>query len=130
MPNLTPIQQLDAVLTLFQKANGLHFKSIQNKISIGDIELREIMQKLCDDKYIRHKEIENSPGSNLGKYYSLTFEGRLFEKGGGYIYQKRKETISIILQFLSTLLIAVGTILAGMYGVFEFLKYYGYIHHP
>lgn len=68
-------------------------------------------EKLIRDKYIMQ----------YGQDYRATIEGRIFFEKGGYIGEKRRQTISVILQSIVTGLIAIGTI--GLL-ILEWQKYH------
>ena len=72
-----------------------------------------IFKKLINDGYI-------SEENNL---YSITFEGKLFSKNGGYKKQIRNQSNQASLQFWQTWAIVIGTAAAGAYGLLEIGKW-------
>jgi hypothetical protein len=57
---------------------------------------------------------------------NATLKGLEFYRAGGFRGRRRRETISAVLQSLETVLIVLGTVCAGAYGVVEIWKYF----HP
>ena len=84
--------------------------------SIGSIDITNteaIIDKLQRDGLLK----------SMVEGYKITFDGRIFHEMGGYTEKVRKESTSTSLQSWQTWAIAVGTILGGLYGLVEILKY-------
>jgi len=91
-------------------ANRLFETSNRNK--------RTIMEKLIKDGYAARLDIEG-----IDKYF-ITFEGLIFIKKGGYSNQHKKESKTKFILSFQTWLIVIGTVLAGIYGIFEMFKFF------
>jgi len=76
-----------------------------------------IIEKLVKDGYL----------SQDRALLSITFEGKLFSKQGGYREKNRKESISYRNAYIQTLVLTGGTAAAGAYGIFEICKWI--FHH-
>ena len=157
--SLTPLEKLDKVITYLNEnlIRPVHTlaeigEGLKNeKAEIENSELLLILNKLKQDKFI---EIENreikyltAPDTEeiitIELYFSITFEGRLFNQEGGYTRKKEKEDVEINrlktleqnerrqakgLVFLQ-IIIAIGTAIASFYYILEILKDYSHKRH-
>jgi hypothetical protein len=129
-----PTQELDKVLNFIISDDlaALTADTIQEKANIDNIKtLLEILGKLEKDGHIeKNNAINKSISDTFGTYlfyYSSTFNGRLFSESGGYAMQNKKQKTLSRNEYIRTLLLTYGTALAGLYGVFEVLKWL--FHH-
>ena len=133
---LTPIQQLDKVLEWFamdisemkdgekiyirQRANRKQiipliietFPDLNDEQFIIDSDL--ILEKLAKDCYLYKHQTTFE--------YNITFEGKVFSRQGGYSKSENRKTKAANNQSLIQWLIAGGTALAGIYGLYELIK--------
>ncbi len=82
--------------------------------------INEIIYKLEKDELIRLYDETNEFEIKDRKYF-ITVEGRIFMQNGGYQEKKKRESTLNNLQLLMTVVIAVGTGLAGLYSLGKFL---------
>jgi hypothetical protein len=129
-----PTQELDIVLNFIVSDELAAFiaDTIMEKTKIDNIKtMLEILGKLEEDRYIKKENlVDKMVADTFGTtvwYYSSTFNGRLFSENGGYIAQNKKQKILARNEYIRTLLLTYGTALAGLYGVFEILKWL--LHH-
>ncbi len=149
---LTPLERLDKVITylnenLIRPVHTLMEISMglkKEKTEIENSELLLILNKLEQDKFI---EVENREAKHttapdkeeiitIESYFSITFEGRLFNQEGGYARKKAREDIELNrlktleqnerkqakgLVFLQ-IIIAIGTAIASFYYILEIIK--------
>lgn len=54
--------------------------------------------------------------------YKLSFEGFMLKETGGYSKLEKRKSNAAILQFWQTWAIVVGTLFAGLYGLYELIK--------
>ena len=93
---LQPEKQLDCVLSLFVENIFLKpnckYPDVKTKLFVGtteaelnspDTHLLEVLQKLWKDGYLGFEDEYQT------RYYDLTFEGRYFNKNGGYGQQSK-----------------------------------------
>jgi len=89
-----------------------------NKILLHDFEVETIIAKLIEEKYVMRFD---------SGQYTLTVTGRMFFEKGGFrqqlIDEKRKARVEVVYIWA----VGVGTVLAGIYGLFEMLKWL--FHH-
>jgi hypothetical protein len=118
MAELSPIEKLDNVLTVLRIKDHADISMIRNDIKFvpTDNEFDRIINKLGKDGYI------NIVGTI--PLYTITFEGYVFEQQGGYENEIRKSIISNRGERTRTLILVIGTALAGAYGLFEILKWF------
>jgi hypothetical protein len=105
----------------------LIFRELNLHNTLSPRDKRIIIEKFKRDDLISTKKITVGNLQEDGIY--ITFEGLLLLDCGGYVRKAKKETISIILQFLATLLIVLGTLAAGAYGLWVMYVYYHPIPH-
>ena len=126
MNELTPIQKLDTILNFLAtnpKAKGLNSEgdlykwftdSYAENIDMGTFV--KILNKLYDNKYV-DRELKYNV-----YHYSISLEGEVFNLQGGYEKLEDRKSKAANLQSWQTWVIAVGTGLAGIYGLYELIK--------
>ena len=100
--HVTQNDAAQSMVDFFPQLNNTEFLMYHNMI----------FDKLANDGYIK----------KVNELNSITFEGKLFSKSGGYEVANKKSAIRANLQSSQTWAIAVGTVLAGAYGLLEILK--------
>jgi hypothetical protein len=124
MKGLTPNQKLDTVLNYIKNHDVVYKDELikrMDDLSITRVELGRIIYRLIDDK-----NITENPSLRPDKipFYVATFDGFLFES---YVQHAKQATTSNRNEYIRTLLLTYGTALAGVYGLFEILKWV--FHH-
>jgi len=120
-------QVLDLILEVLKDTTGeapMQFNDIFLDAKIYSLLLNRD-RKSAIDKLVSDKLISEIMFNGTICYY-ISFDGLLLIEKGGYVRKLRKDTISIVLQFLQLFLIAVGTV--GLL-IFEIVKYYLEHHH-
>lgn len=144
-------EKLDAVLIVLNDASNslmgavnferLHISS-ELKLSVILFELTEmgfndidsselamILEHLIDESYIKSIERTEQDTMNLPpqttKFYKIIFKGKVFIENGGYTQKEKIVKREIFRQTLAIWITAIGTGLAGIYGLFEILKWLG-----
>lgn len=126
---MTAIEKLDYILVQLKPFAG-HYLSIIEIAKNAEVinhmnvnELPPILNKLVTDGNADF-EISEFKDSlyESNKIYTISFEGIILIENGGYKRKGKKESISTKLQSLQTWAIAVGTALAGLYGLYELIK--------
>lgn len=133
---MTWLEKMDAVLEcLFAlKANNPTFEDLQSwlkakypEVDKGEIE--DITLYLWREQMMYFE----TNGKRLSEYNDLDVKGRylisckgklLYEGEGGFCKSEKRKIRAAKLQSWQTWAIAVGTILGGLYGLLEFLKYF------
>jgi hypothetical protein len=88
--------------------------SIQSKFpNFNKFHLDAIVNKLDADKLIRFVN---------GDTFIISFDGMIYHEQGGYTEDNRRKTKAATLQTLAIWVTAVGTALAGLYGLYELAK--------
>jgi|GEM_PF-5804757 hypothetical protein len=131
MENLTAIQKLGALLEYFikEKSTKVSFSDMTTRFNATPGQIREILDRLLSDGYVReftHTQ-PTARGPNEWETYSSTFDGRLFYDNGGYKQESKVTASSNQNEYIRTLILTYGTALAGLYGLFEILKWL--FHH-
>lgn len=83
-----------------------------DKTDIHPRELTLIIEHLLKDEMIAIED---------GKYRIL-FKGKVLIENGGYARKAFRENANTYLQVISTILIVLGTLAAGIYGIYEMIK--------
>jgi len=125
---LTSIEKLDEALKRINVVYFPHFETILSlqeyfkaiNIEFSYKQIWQILDKLEKDGLVY---IENKTDLDKLKVCA-TFEAEMFVKKGGYANQKFTKTYQSILLVSQTWLIVIGTLAAGIYGVFEMWKYF------
>ncbi len=143
--NENPYRILDEVLMLFSQSEGsalVHIKKfdipkllLEKGIIIDVFYMEQILDKLEKEHYLYKgglvvvKHLPN--GKEYDNMYNLTFEGLLLLNSGGYRAKMKREQSSVLLNWVLSLSIAVGTVLAGIYGLMEIVRvvYRHYYHN-
>jgi len=86
MENLTAIEKLDALLTYFviEKSTRVSFSDMTTRFNATPGQIREILDRLLSDGYVREFIHTHPMGTSEWESYSSTFDGRLFYESGGY----------------------------------------------
>ncbi len=127
---MTSLEKLDFVLNAMDKVFWEEYRTlteitkdskILGKININ--ELPAIINKLNKDAYIDF-ELNDSKDIifDSEKKYRITFEGKLLNESGGYRWKIKRESTLTNLQSLQTWVIAIGTALAGLYGIYQLIN--------
>jgi hypothetical protein len=66
--------------------------------------------------------VPNTNDNAILHFYKLTFGGEVFLQKGGYDQELKDNKIKRNRDIVYTLSVAIGTALAGLYGLFEILK--------
>jgi len=116
---------LDDVLRILQGTGydePLDYYELFKKLNIElpKRDRRIIIDKLISDGYIKFLNNKIQP-EKAG--YFITFKGLFFYKKGGYKKQSKRDTISENLQITTTLVMVVGTCLAGLYTLIHFFSW-------
>lgn len=134
---MKPIEKLDTILRLLVEDERLKPSATENTIlkimyptqdiySIKPIDILKALEHLQNDGYIQSKTFEEyveEMGENLYyTKYKTTFKGELFYEQGGYNRQLEKETNINRIRNLERILLTIGTLLAGLYGLVEIVK--------
>ena len=82
--------------------------------------IEKAINKLVDDKYLLLRGTIYEPQE---KDYTITFEGVVFSRNGGYVKKEKKENISKNLEHIQSWAIAIGAVLAGSPVLYSLLKY-------
>ena len=126
---MTPIDKLDFVLNAMENGFEGHYRNpteiIKHHDMVGKININElpaIINKLVKDGYLDF-EVGGSKDIifDSDKKYMITFEGKLLNEQGGYRYKDKRDSISTNLRLAQTWAIALGTVLAGLYGLYELI---------
>lgn len=135
---MTPLEKLDKILSFFKDRSDLSIdfskEYIWNlyikktpELQINKQIYEEILQKLVEDGYLRETKKEDFQPT-----YHLTMKGYLFD---GYINSQseiqrlQKTAISLSRRaFWWTVVIALGTLVAAIYYLFEILNHWFYIY--
>jgi hypothetical protein len=125
---LSSLQKLDKILEILKKnkEHRVRMKEIihsNKEITYDNFDM--IINKLMKDGYVDRPYDFSNPLSDT--FYSLTFEGLVFHDKGGYIEQERQLKISTCNKRIQNILLTYGTTFAGVYGIFEILKWF--FHH-
>jgi len=128
---LSPIQKLDKILEILaEDTNNISIAHIVNeaKGKNSGADAQFVLTKLVKDKYAHHLEANIS---NVTSYtalsYSITFEGLVFHQQGGYAKQDENNKRKAKKERLNILAVSIGTVFAGLYGLFEITKWF--FHH-
>ena len=129
MENLTAIEKLDALLTYFvsEKSTKVSFSDLTSRFNATPGQIREILDRLLSDGYVREFTHTHPMGTSEWETYSSTFDGRLFYDNGGYKHEAKVTASLNQNEYIRTLILTYGTALAGLYGLFEILKWL--FHH-
>jgi|SRR5471030_1337930 len=129
--NLSPLQKLDKILGILIISKEKRASMVQilldanDEITYNDFDI--VTTKLIKDGYIERPYGFSNPESHT--IYSLTFEGLIFYQKGGYIYYSKNEKRKNIKDTIYIWAVAIGTSLAGIYGLFEILKWVAHHFH-
>lgn len=132
--NLSPIQKLDLILEILNHNNGVTSlleisNGVKNEIPHEEIDI--LLLKLSKDDYIEKPYGDGNP--IVKTYYRLTLDGQIFYQNGGYKQEKKIAKIRLLKDEVYTYSVAVGTLLAGLYALFEILKWFAnhfHLHLP
>lgn len=125
-----PYKFLDAILDCFQNNFGdnerkisptlkyIHERLLNKGIIFTIFILNEALEKLENEKFIKSKDYEEL-NKVKSKMYELTFEGRLLIHQGGFFLKIQNQNQNQILNRRLSWAVAVGTLLAGIYGIKE-----------
>ncbi|MFH1319602.1 MAG: hypothetical protein ABII90_02985 [Bacteroidota bacterium] len=86
------------------------------KLNLEEYEV--IMNKLKSDGFIKYYKKELGQEEDV----KLTFEGKLFIESGGYAGKIKKENSKNRLRQVTTIAVATGTTLGGLWGLIQILK--------
>lgn len=142
--NENPYRILDEVMLFSQSVGSalVHIKKfdipkllLEKGIIIDVFYMEQILDKLETERYLYKgglvvvKHLPN--GKEYDNMYNLTFEGLLLLNSGGYRAKMKREQSSVLLNWVSSLSIAVETVLAGIYGLMEIVRvvYRHYYHN-
>ena len=131
MKKLKPIKELDFVFFFFKENDQEYevhvlleeLKKVELEIDI--LKLERIINKLHKDEMIdcRKEDYFNDP-NNVGYFYKISYNGYIFK---GYVTDACNSFWKNLRGRCQTLILVVGTGLAGLYGLFEMLKWL--FHH-
>ena len=113
------ISVIDDILKIIYQSKQLNvetlYRDIRSKqILLHDMEIETILVKLKEDKYLL-----NFPNG----HYGLTVSGRVFIEKGGYKQELNNEKRKALKDQIYIYAVGAGTVLAGLYGLFEMLKW-------
>ena len=126
---MTAIDKLDFVLNAMNNYIDGHYLDLTEITRLSEIlgkininELPSIINKLEKDGYV-HSNISDQKDIifKTDKKYMISFEGKLLNENGGYRYKKKRDSISASLQLVQTWAIALGTVLAGLYALYQII---------
>ena len=126
---MTSIDKLDFVLNAMYNYIDGHYLDLTEITKLSEIlgkininELPSIIDKLNKDGYVNY-ELGDTKDSifQSTKKYMITFEGKMLNETGGYRYKSKRDAISTNLQSAQTWAIAVGTVLAGLYALYQII---------
>ncbi|MEJ7827581.1 MAG: hypothetical protein WKF91_05280 [Segetibacter sp.] len=127
---MTSLEKIDEILRLFlsnKKAGKLYLQiSDISHPEINSLDIHPIINQLLKDGYLDTHTLK--PPESMREFvsdtvsYYLSFMGEIFYEQGGYKNAEKRKTISANLQSLATWVIAIGTGLAGIYGLYEMIK--------
>ncbi|HEY5328108.1 MAG TPA: hypothetical protein VIJ27_13985 [Mucilaginibacter sp.] len=130
--NLTPIKKLDLVLGIVaEETNNTSIATIvlkgKEKVSGSDVHF--VLDKLVEDKYVHFigGPLPANVTENTAFSYSITFNGLVFHQQGGYSREHKNRRAKARKDAAYTIVVAVGTFLAGLYTLFEIVKWV--FHH-
>ena len=121
-------KQIDDILTFLAKddrcrgnvSDGELFKYLERS-KINTENLHPILNKLERDK-----NIDTHINRDEIKKYAISFEGKLFERKGGYAKQISKEWQENLYKNTTTFALIFGGVAGGCYYIFDLLKW---AHH-
>jgi len=133
--SLTPTQQLDKILKHIAKRYGdekegtFIAKKFENIVLVASkfdppIDrdgVYSIVTKLVKDGYAHVETMDHGTAGTIFEY-SPTFEGLTLLQSGGYEKAEERKATQASLQSSQTMAIVIGTVLAGLYGLFEICK--------
>ena len=122
---LSPLQKLDRVIGILANSGGNQKSKAQiifeanDEITYVDIEM--LFNKLIKDGYAEKPYGDSNPLNQT--IYVLTFEGLIFYQKGGYKKEEKIIKLRLLKDEVYTYSVAIGTGLAGLYALFEMLKW-------
>jgi|GEM_PF-6080035 len=146
MVEMTPIQKLQHVLDVLAKTEIVErsLVDINNMVSsqIDLIELSLILDRLEKDSFVKTRNFTIQFGTT--KYYTITFDGKVFSEQGGYIKDlelKEAEIAKLQSEKLfqdkqakalrsSQIWIMIGTLVAALYYLGELIKFLAKLVFP
>ena len=129
MENLSPIEKLDYVLnvlkdqTVFLTRNQILNVLRQSGFTIAHHDLVRIMDRLINDGYVIEMKTDES-GQQVMSSCQISYYGYLFK---GYKAKERTARWHKLALDIRVWSLAVGTAMAGIYGLFEIVKWF--FHH-
>ena len=126
---MSPIQQLDSVLdVIINKHKGsaklLEISTFMKK-KIAHTSVDILIDKLIKDGYVERPYGSGNPLNDT--IHRATLEGLIFHQNGGYVNENKIAKIRSRKDEVYTYSVAIGTALAGLYGLFEIAKWI--FHH-
>jgi hypothetical protein len=110
-----------------------YLKTNYPDVSNWQVETFPMIKRLEKDGFVNY-QFTQTPIQNPQVFHTIqvlqqhrvyiTFDGSMFLEKGGYITQQRKEANKERLKNIERILLTGGTVFAGIYGVFEIMKYF------
>lgn len=107
------LNDLDILLSYHVKHKKFSFEEVINEHRWSIEYFGALIHQLEEDGFIKTSIIESS-------VKTVTIKGLIFE---GYVNNSKSESMRFLLLQVSTWMTAVGTGLAGVYGLFEMVKW-------
>jgi hypothetical protein len=128
MKNLTAIEKIDCLLNYFysEKSRQVIFSDISQHFKIDNGLVREILDRLINDGHVKEFK-QQKPVNPEYHTYSITFNGRIFKEAGGYKEDQKARNTLFRKKRIQNVLLTCGTVAAGLYGIFEIIKWI--FHH-